>query len=299
MSDNSTSENVRDGKKYDYVIGSIYIVEQLVSLLFNLAAVYVLSPSLKPLQNEKKSFGKLNGIFLLTLFAAHAVSCINGLPAMAVYIYNGTRINPYTRSSLVMNEFIFIVEVLTTITLSIDRYLAIKKPFMYQNLTEKHAYLTISVILFLGVLHTIPAFLFETTYVAISSLIIIGCIAICICNYRLFAEVKQQCKQISTTIVHRDHETELQMKSKINMRLLKSLKMCLVFVLTFLMLWMPFLVIVVLTKKKIMNNLIYKMMQLIAILNGIFDPLTFFVFRRKARKMILKLLCWFRKKSKR
>ena len=130
MSDNSTNENMRDGKKYDYVIGSIYIVEQLVSLLFNLLAVYVLSPSLKPSQNGKNSFGKLNGIFLLTLFAAHAASCINGLPAMAVYIYNGTRINPYTRSSLVMNEFIFIVEVLTTITLSIDRYLAIKKPFM-------------------------------------------------------------------------------------------------------------------------------------------------------------------------
>lgn len=296
MSNNSAGENMSGGKNNNFVIGSVYIAEKLVSLPLNILAVYVLSPSLKRSQSGKNNFGKLNSIFLLTLFVAHAASCINGLPAMVVYIYNGARTNPYIRSSLVMNELIFIIEVLTTITLSIDRYLAIRKPFLYQNLIKKHAYFTISMILFLGILHTIPAFLFETTYIAISFLIIIGCIAICICNYRLFKEVKQQCKQISTTVVHRDNETKLEMKNKINMRLLKSLKMCLVIVLTFLMLWMPYLVIVVLTKKKIIKYFLYKMMELIANLNGIFDALTFFMFRSQARTIILKLFCLCRKK---
>lgn len=285
-----------DEKNNDFVIGSVYIVEQFVSLLFNLLAIYVLLPSLKSSQNSINSFGKLNGFFLETLFVAHAASCINGLPAMVVYIYNGARINPYIRTSLVMNEFIFIVEVLTTITLSIDRYIAIRKPFMYQKFTKKHGYLVVSMIFFLSILHTIPAFLFKTTYIAISSLIIIGCIAICICNYRLFKEVKQQCKQISATIVHRDQKSELELKNKINLRLLKSLKMCLVIVLTFLMLWMPYLVILVLTKKKITNDFLYKLMELIANLNGIFDVLTFFMFRSQARQMILELLCLCRKK---
>ena len=279
----------------------VSLIEKITSLVLNVVSVYILSrwssSSMKEQGVPQQTAAKLSHVFLVTLFVSHTVSCLNGIPAEIFINQDKRKFDEQFRLVqdifFVTHELIFICEVLTTIAISIDRYVAIRKPFYYQTLTRKNAYYVVMTIVFIATTHSISAFIFDTTYTAISFLVVLGCFAICVCNYRLFREVKRQCILTISNVVSEDLTKKRQIKRRIKLRQLRSLRMCLVIVVTFMVLWIPYLVVFILSRirKELFSDhyFLLKMVEMLAILNGIVDVLTFFIMKRQARKMFVKI----------
>jgi len=177
----------------------------------------------------------------------------------------------------------------------VDRYVAIKKPFHYQKLTPRSAVLVISLAVFIALIHIVPSYLFNTTYIAVSFIIILGTVFLCISNLVLYHEVKKTCTKIASTIVHDTQLDELHLRCGVKKRQLKSLKICILIVLSFLLLWLPFLFVSIMRRVKEYVDLkpygildVKRELHLVANVNGILDVIIFLSINKQAKNVLKK-----------
>ena len=183
-----------------------------------------------------------------------------------------------------------------TIFLSLDRFIAIRKPFFYAKLNDKHT--TFSVVLFVAVNFAFGVWYFlERTSANVFALVfvLVGSVFMAVSNTLLYRSVKRQCFNIASTIVHRSSEIQNNELNDLKRRQLKSLTICALIAATFLSTYLP---LVLFTYLRLVfrvgtNTAIYTNMALGAFSysNGIWDVLIFLHLNRCAKRRLRML--WF------
>jgi len=270
-------------------IQTIVFAEGLTICVLNTLAIFIILTS--------KSFKlKFNNIITCLLFTSHlCCAAVNIaytvsrlwliLPDYTTYYFR------YTRDAFLGAEVTF------TVFLSIDRFLVIRKPFLYDRLNNKHAKMSILLFLVLILTFTVWNFLENTSANLFAlSFVLISSVFMMVSNTLLYRSVKRQCLNIASTIVHQSSEQKGKELGKLKRRQLKSLTICALIAATFLLTYLPLVFYACLRALVLIENSntsIYTNMALGAFgySNGIWDVLIFLHLNGSAKHR-LKVICF-------
>ena len=146
----------------------------------------------------------------------------------------------YERLTLCIYHFCGVSTFCMIILVTIDRLLAIKWPFVYNQLTWKFCAFSISTIMVFPIIFII----FELRIKIHIYHIILFCkaitsIVLASSHHLIYREIKSQFQKISKTIVCEDIPLQKEKREKINQRLMKSTRMCYFIVLSNIIFWIP------------------------------------------------------------
>ena len=146
----------------------------------------------------------------------------------------------YERLTLCIYHFCGVSTFCMIILVTIDRLLAIKWPFIYNQLTWKFCAFSISTIMVFPIIFII----FELRIEIHSYNIILFCkamtsIVLAFSHHLIYREVKAQFQKISKTIVCDDLTLQGEKREKLNQRMVKSTRMCYFIVLSNIIFWIP------------------------------------------------------------
>lgn len=181
-----------------------------------------------------------------------------------------------------MATFVFLT------VLSLDRYFETKRPFYYATLTWRYplALVTFGFLAVVGYFFTTvstdnidsvtPCIISVATASVLSAI-----------NYTIYNDVKKQAKKIISTVVTDSDEQRMNSLKRIKERHLTSLKVCSAITLSFVLLWLPYFIMVVLgackfldlTNKAVVMS--YHASVLFGGFNSIVDPLLYIILHKK------------------
>ena len=193
--------------------------------------------------------------------------------------------------------------------LSLDRFLAIRKPFLYQRLRKPYAIAALCITLIIQIGLTVPFTLIfgRIVFYVGSVLVVLGGFFILVSNALLYRSAKRQCEEISKTIVDPSVKIQRQKRNDMRKRKLKSLKICIYitasYLLTckwapgqkiciyitasYLLTWCPLAIYLIFDVAfKLNNNLVFVIVQLIGFSNGIWDVLIYSRINNKPKNKI-------------
>jgi len=239
-----------------------------------------------------------NIVFLITLITTH---CAVGLGCFAVFP-GAVIANVSAEFALEMlywlEHYLRIVFSNTyslLVAMLVDRVVAVKKPFIYQRFTHKHAGMVILLTLILPTTYTICLlWSFEDVSMSCSFLYLFTGGFLVFGNLAIFLDVKKQLIQIrGITTVSGDDSGHKLFKRK----LLKSTLVSLSFAFTFILLLFPFMLNMVVnvfkgayhSKDYIKFAYIYILWHL-GMSNSIIDPVIYVMLNKPVRKAIMKAL---------
>ena len=176
-------------------------------------------------------------------------------------------------------------ELYFTLLMAGERYFAIKKPFLFAKLTRIHAVATICVIMCFTIGSTIWL-LFSKLVMFLGAIItLLGGIFITGSSIYLYRSIKRQCHKIASTIVHQSSEMQSNKRKLIKQLELKSLKICCIISVSFLLTYIPLILHGIFRLNVIPTNLDL-LPSLVGHSNGIWDVLTFFYLNKYSRKIL-------------
>ena len=263
------------------VLGSIYCIESIIMVISNIFAIVIKLH----LKNAERSF---HGIVLLVLFVAHLISGIFNL-VIAGIIIAGTDVENLDRRLTTSRDSVCGLEIMLTILLSLERFVAVRKPFLYENLTKFHAKCAFGVTMLVTIALSLLLFKTKKVYNLGYLITILGGLFIAVSNTLLYRSAKRQCEEISKTIVDQSEKAQTQKRNDMRKRKLKSLKICIFITASYLLTWFP-LVIVKVSKSlfDIETDLVF-IFFMVGFSNGIWDVLIYFYLNQKARYSLLEL----------
>eukprot|EP00111_Clytia_hemisphaerica_P019929 TCONS_00058782-protein len=226
----------------------------------------------------------LNDYILLSLFITHAL--VGALNVVTVCMYWAGYPWSITNYVLITRDSVAGFEIYFTIIQSIERYVAIRKPFFYARLGKLHA------VLFLSATSVFPlAFCVGRIYTAATLFFgclvtILGGIFISATNIFLYRSVKKQCREITKTIIDRSEEKQKDRRKVMKKRKLRSLKMCIYITITYLLTWCPLVAFAIINVMIGLNIYYIMAATLIGFSNGIWDVLIYFYFNAKSWRVL-------------
>lgn len=258
------------------------IVESVLMIIGNLIAIRVII-----FLNNKLRISFYN-LALALLFASHfttgaAILTISILKLAAAH-YNVVNLIELIRDCAISLEVNF------TILLSFERFVAVRKPFFYAKLTTRHGAAAIGVVLALTAFFTVWRTLSTKAYISAFFVTIIGAVLIIVSNFLLYRSVKRQCRQIAANIVDKSSKQQHDKRQVIKKRELRSLKICLFIASSYILTWVPLIIVQTIFQNNPSMVLLVKFLAILTFSNGIWDVLTFFALNFKARTKLLTIL---------
>ena len=252
-------------------------VESAVLTIVNISALNALKAKRRFL-----SSCRFKDVLLQILFATHMISGMMNL-VLHILLLVGV---PYKEILYLVfsRDCIGASTVLLTVLLSLDRFLAIRKPFLYQRLGKPHAVVTLCIAYCVLVGFCVSLKFTRTVFYFGSTFIVLGGSYILVSNIFLYQSVKRQCEEISRTIVDPSLERQTQKRNDMRERKLKSLRICIYITASYLLTWFPLAVYLVFDlTPQINDNTLFVIFQIVGFSNGIWDVLIYFFMNRASR----------------
>lgn len=211
----------------------IIFIESLVILLLNSIAIFTISS----IENLRKSFSDR---LLLILFTSHLLAAILNIMCACLtnYPIETQNIAWYVR------EIAVGLEINYTILISFERFIAIRKPFLYAQLGKTHAVSAILNHIFVVVCYATWRYFSMTAYYIASLITISGGLAIFISSIFLYRSVSRQCEGITRTIIDASQKVQIKKRDSVRKRKLKSLKICICITASYLLTWFPLIALI-------------------------------------------------------
>ena len=259
----------------------LQLVECSIVTICNLAALLTIFKS--------KTLRRLfNDYMLLCLFISHGL--VGALNVVTVCMYWAGYPWSTTDYVIVTRDIVAGLEIYFTIIQSIERYVAIRKPFFYARLAKFHAILFLSVTSILPLAFCVGRIYTQATLIFGCLITILGGIFISATNIFLYRSVKKQCKEITKTIIDRSEQRQKDRRKVMRKRKLRSLKMCIYITISYLLTWCPLVVFAIAHVMGWLDIYYITAATLIGFSNGIWDVLIYFYFNEKARRVLNQLL---------
>ena len=301
--------NATTNKKFEDIL-PLYVVigGSVISITTILTNAFLLLALWRSTSTCKKS---PTTVYLISLINCHLVVGIGSfavLPGLSIANASYEQVYLVYDISGYFFRLILGINYCLLFAMLVDRMIAVKKPFLYQNFTWIQAVKTLLLVPLLPCLYlAILLINFEGTsmacnfmYAATGSFMVIG-------NAVIFMEVKNQLNKIrhlTSRVSTTDGDVRAIAASKsFKRQLQKSIVVSLLFTLTFILCWTP------LTLKNfvdftngvyegnIMNSLdmaLHNSFFIIGLANSIFDPVVYVMLNRPIRKAILKTMKLFK-----
>ena len=273
-------------EKWDYVY-LVFLIESLILVALNILAAYVIFTS-----SRLRSL--FNNILLLLLFVAHTVTGVFNL--LRCFFVLGWLTGETTSNAItILRDAFTTIEVHFNVLLSMERFFAIRKPFLYARLTRTHAWLSIGVALMLSIVFVINRiFLTNLAFLVAAMFVFAGAIIITISNSLLYRSIQKQCREIAATIVDASNEKKLMRRKLVKDREMKSLKICLMIAASYLLTWLVMMsgytiIEQVVSEKHYTEHLLF-IFAIIGFSNGIWDVLIFFHWNSTALRKVRQIL---------
>lgn len=260
------------------------VIEGALLILMNsIAATTILS--------SKKLRRPFGNILLALLFIAHTICGILSVFFGIMEIeYRGDGL---ISIGLVIRDFFAGYEVVYTIFLSIERFVAISNPMFYSKFGKKHAIGFVVIVSSLPVVFVTWRILSSAAFVAVFIVTLVGSILITISNIYLYRSIKRHCQDISSKIVADSQSQKLEKKLLIEKRKMKGLRICVLISASYTISWVPigvkfFIKFVLGIKKRAYWDAIF---TFVAYFNGFQDVFIFFYVKKTARLQLMSLFC--------
>ena len=254
------------------------IVESVLMIVSNLVAVRVIVS----LNKIKVSFYNLA---LALLFASHFTT---GAALFIKAILNLTNAHDNVVNLIVLiRDCSISLEINFTILLSFERFIAVWKPFLYAKLTTRHGAAAIGAVLTLTAFFTVWRTISTKAYISAFFVTIIGAVMIIVSNFLLYRSVKRQCRRIAATIVDRSSKQQHDKRQGIKNRELRSLKVCLFIACSYILTWVPLIIIQTIFRNDSSMILLVNFLAILTFTNGIWDVFIYFALNLKARTKLL------------
>ena len=262
------------------VVYLVFFTENLALVIINILASYIIITS-------KRLRSLFNNLLLCMLFLTHVITGLFNIVRCFFLLRwvldpEASNIIEITRDSFTA------LEIHLTILLSIERFFAIRKPFVYARLSKIHAGFSISVAVFFSLIFMINRIFWSESIAIATMFVFAGAVLITISNFLLYRSIKRQCHEIAATIVDRSNEQKLRKRKLIKDREMKSLKICLMIAVSYLLTWLVS-GYTVLQRVNKYENLKF-VFAIIGFSNGIWDVLIFFHLNSTARNHVRRIV---------
>ena len=261
---------------------AIYLTESVILTLVNLIALYAIL-------NKRILKESFNNILLFILFTLHVLSGISNLANIAM-ILNGLDGSLGRQLVITARNSIGSAELLFTLLPSMERFVAIRKPFFYAQLGKKHALLFLGTSFLVLLSFWVALYYSSKAFLVGTTITIFGGIFIVVSNTLLYRSVKKQCRKISRTIVDNSLQRQKAKREDMKQRKLKTLKICIYITLSYLFTWVPLSVCIVVDLYVKFEVTVIYIFQMFGFSNGIWDVIIYFFLHTKARRKVIRAL---------
>lgn len=263
----------------------IFFLENLILVVINIFAAHIIVTS-------KKLRSLFNNFLLLLLFITHVTTGSFNL-LRCVFLLRWFVVDHEVADAIEITRDSFTaLEIHLTILLSMERYFAIRKPFVYARLGKIHALLSIGVAIFFSLLFMVLRIMWSGSIAIATMFVFAGAVAITISNFLLYRSIKRQCREIAATIVDSSNELKLKRQKLVKDREMKSLKICLMIAASYLLTWLVLMsgyTVLQRIKSSQYQNLKF-VFAIIGFSNGIWDVMIFFHLNSTARRRIRQIV---------
>lgn len=269
-------------------------------LFLEAALIFLLNFSCFCVSFTKASvYKKYHNVLLAGLIISHSG---NGLSNMIQYILHQASVDvDILKVWWLSRDIFYALAISYTLLLSIDRYLAIKKPFYYGTLTSRYILFVNLCAFFVSGTYKTAVVLSPVAFSMLPPLIFLVTVVLAVVNSVLYWEVKKQCGTIIATSVHESHQQHQLHVKNVKQRQFKTLKMCVVITVTYTLFWTPFVVLAgvyfVYEKEKSVWNL-KRYFGLVALLDCIVDAIIYMKMNKDVKKEFYKKTSVIRMKKK-
>lgn len=252
----------------------IRLVEMILIVIFNLALFYLLI-------SRRHLRGNKSNKFYLNLLFIHVSLCTSGLVCMSLP-------NRFLKYEVIINNG-FLMEMFFSLIISTcDKYIKIQYPYLYENLTTNVTIFIIVTSWILPAAFVILALIFNISqmYCTITSTVVLA-VAITV-----LTTTNMKVHIIAKQLANRDLQKRLKDENNSPI-VLKCTYVCVTIVSSFVILWFPFFIhnitsLVGITEAN-GNNYFTRIVVQIALLNSLFDPVLFVMFKKDIKKEIRKI----------
>ena len=294
MESNTTEVHLDVGVE-PFWIGYIFIFESVLIITSNTAVIAIIVKASHLLR-------KLHNLYLLTLLISHVFVGLTAicLDLELLIVENSTHyISPTIfLISKSIHVAIIVYSFVSVVLVTLDRFLAVKFPFLYEKITKR----VFAVSLLVGAILPISCLVLSligleemcyTVFVLASFVVVIVLI---VSNGMIYILLKKEYAAITKTIVTNRKDDYKHITEKLKKRQCTSVKLCLIIVLSFVICWLPTAVnigIIAIVgydghplKSKVV--LIRTIGLILSYGNSIIDPITYVLLNRGVRKEIRK-----------
>lgn len=262
----------------DYLL----LIELVVSIILNVFGVCVIvsSRSLRSTASNK---------IICLLFASHMLTSLSVGTILFTFYACPEHV---WRRIIFAREFLTGMELNFTVLLSLERHVAVQKPFLYAKLTTRHG---IGASLFLVFLITIFVCWVSVSVSGYIFGFCVTCTGCCIVVYSSFCSyrtIKEHLRRISSVTVASSTEDRKHIQTTLKKRQMRSLKICFLIAVTYLMSWVPLITFTTLKYwmqtyygTKFSLDLINAMIMF-GYTNSVMDVIIFFYINSEARKSV-------------
>lgn len=235
---------------------------------------------------ESSKFNR-DQIIILTLFIFHTLFAIIQIPVTSLRCFSENSLFSYLEP---FRSYIASIQVICTISISIERYLTVFAPFWYERQKIKFtpAYLYFSFAnnaLLIGLSVKYPEILKGTAIT-----IFIGSIIIALVNFKIYRIISGHLCKIAATTVPRDQidkkKEEVALKKKESKAFIVNLSI----VLTYIVTWIPYQILTfIMEDKERERNLHFLNAEVVVLFNPLMDIPVYILVSKKRRQILVNL----------
>lgn len=254
-----------------------------------------------------KSKGEVffNNLVFTFLFASHIFCGLLNI-CVGVVEYDSKRIpgnniindldNNTIKNAFHMSRDLFGgLEVIFTILISMERYVAIRKPLLHGNLNAKHGLLVILFAIAIPIGFSVWRSFSASAFLVVSAVTFMGAITVTVTNIALYRSIKRHSLHISRNMVAGSSENTIIQRQKLELehRKLKGLMICVFISTTFLVSWFPvgikFMVkfLLRINKQRFYWDVVF---SIVVFSNSFWDVFIYFYNKKSARQALLRII---------
>lgn len=263
---------------YQRITVHLFFAETVVIFLLNSICLFVML-------KERILLKNLQNIYLTGLLISHG-----GNGFVFIVAYATQLISWDAKITINKIRYMFYASACSyTFLLSLDRYLAIRRPFYYQTLSKRFITAT-NIAAISYTLVFIVSFHLSQIYgvlVATCAKIAVGT-TLSIFNATLYFELRKQFRAIQSTCVHKSADEHISSAKKGKLRQTRALKLCVFITVSYMLFWYPhmFSTVHYFTTGYQTNVTVLQCLELLALLDSIVDPLIYIYLNKTVKRKI-------------
>lgn len=284
-----------------------YTTEMVIAIVFNCAVLFMLLRT----SSVKKA---TSNIFLINLIVADIVTAVMGLVACSAhYARRGMGVKEWTDTKMkTLFMYIFtstlLILLTATILVTMDRFLAVAKPYLYKEIsTKRNVVILMAIIWSIAAVVLILGLIFATLDNAESLriatdaidwvLIVItftGILFLVIANSIILREVRKQVKLVSSiSVFGNDKEAAKKSENSLRRKELRAAYLCIMIVCVFTVCWLPISLGLLLNRIEKGNSVAKKLMEIgkaLVFVGVILNPCLYVPFKSELKSTFCKCL---------